>query len=173
MRTRLAALALATTAAVLLLGACGDDDGGSDSSSSDNASDVPVDLSGEVNDEGTEDATGSDSLELEADDFYFAPTFVQATPGSTLTFTVANAGDASHTFTVDDQDIDSEVAPGESADVQVTVPDDGTVNFYCRFHLSQGMQGAVFTGSGASSGSSGGGGEEQPADTGGGGTPGY
>jgi plastocyanin len=174
MRTRLAALAIATTIAALLLGGCGDDDGGgSDSSSSGGGSDAPVDLSGEVNDEGTEDATGTDSLELAADDFFFAPTFVQATPGSTLTFTVSNEGDASHTFTVDDQDIDTEVTSGESADVQVTVPDDGTVNFYCRFHLSQGMQGAVFTGSGAGSGA-GGGSDPQPADTGStGGTPGY
>ncbi len=170
MRPRLARLAIATAAAVLVLGACGDDNGGSDSSGSDDGGGGPVELSGEVNNEGTEDATGSDTLELEADDFYFEPTFVKATPGSTLTITVGNEGDTDHTFTVDDQDIDSEVEPGASADVQVTVPDDGTVNFYCRFHLAQGMQGAVFTGSGAGSGS--GGGDDDLPDTGGG-TPGY
>jgi len=168
MRTR-PALAIATVAAVLLLGACGDDNGGSDSSGSDSGGGSdPVQLSGEVNDEGTEDATGSDSLEVEADDFYFGPTFIKATPGSTLTLTVTNEGDANHTFTVDDENIDTEVEPGASADVDVTVPDDGSVNFYCRFHIGQGMQGAVFTGSGASSS---GGGDDQPSS--GGGTPGY
>jgi plastocyanin len=173
MRPRLAALVIATLAAMLVLGACGSDDGDSDSSGSgDGGGDAPVELSGEVNDEGTEDATGSTTLEMEADDFYFGPTFVKATPGSTLTITVENEGDASHTFTVDDQSIDTEVEPGSSADVDVTVPDSGNVAFYCRFHISQGMQGAVFTGSGASSGS--GGGDDQPAPaTGGGGTPGY
>ena len=171
MRTRPVALAIATIAAVLLLGACGDGDGGSDSSGSDGGGGGgPVELSGEVNDEGTEDATGSDALEVEADDFYFGPTFIKATPGSTLTLTVANEGDANHTFTVDDQNIDTEVDPGASADVDVTVPDDGTVNFYCRFHLGQGMQGAVFTGSGAGSGGDGGGDDESDS---GGGTPGY
>jgi plastocyanin len=172
MRPRLATLAIATFAAVLLLGGCGsDDDGGSGGSGAEGGdSDAPVELSGEVNDEGTEDATGSDTLELEAGDFYFGPTFIKATPGSTLTLTVANEGDANHTFTVDDQDIDTDVEPGASADVDVTVPDDGNVSFYCRFHIGQGMQGAVFTGSGASSGS--GGGDDTP-DTGGGGTPGY
>lgn len=171
MRPRLATLAIATIAAVLLLGACGSDDGGSDSSGSDDGGGSdPVQLSGEVNNEGTEDATGSTALEVEADDFYFEPTFIKATPGSTLTLTVGNEGDADHTFTVDDQGIDTEVAPGASADVVVTVPDDGNVNFYCRFHVGQGMQGAVFTGSGASSG--GGGGDDEP-DSGGGGTPGY
>jgi len=168
MRTR-PALAIATVAAVLLLGACGDDNGGSDSSGSDSGGGSdPVQLSGEVNDEGTEDATGSDSLEVEADDFSFGPTFIKATPGSTLTLTVTNEGDANHTFTVDDENIDTEVEPGASADVDVTVPDDGSVNFYCRFHIGQGMQGAVFTGSGASSS---GGGDDQPSS--GGGTPGY
>jgi len=169
MRPRLAALAIAAVAAMLLLGACGGDNGDSDGSGSDDGGTGPVELSGEVNDEGTEDATGSDALELEADDFYFEPTFIKATPGSTLTLTVGNEGDASHTFTVDDQDIDTEVEPGATADVEVTVPEDGTVNYYCRFHRSQGMQGAVFTRSGASSGS--GGGDDQPDS--GGGTPGY
>jgi len=168
MRTR-PALAIATVAAVLLLGACGDDNGGSDSSGSDSGGGSdPVQLSGEVNDEGTEDATGGNSLEVEADDFSFGPTFIKATPGSTLTLTVTNEGDANHTFTVDDENIDTEVEPGASADVDVTVPDDGSVNFYCRFHIGQGMQGAVFTGSGASSS---GGGDDQPSS--GGGTPGY
>jgi plastocyanin len=124
-----------------------------------------------VNDEGTEDATGSTELELEADDFYFEPTFIKATPGSTLTLTVGNEGDASHTFTVDDQQIDTEVEPGASADVQVTVPDDGTVNYYCRFHRGQGMQGAVFTRAGA--GNSGGGTPTTGDTDSGGGTPGY
>jgi plastocyanin len=169
MRTRLAVLA--TVAAVLVLGACGDDDG-SDSASDSGSGDAPVALSGEVNDEGTEDATGSSELELEADDFYFEPTFIKATPGSTLTVTVGNEGNASHTFTVDDQQIDTEVEPGASAEVEVTVPEDGTVNFYCRFHRGQGMQGAVFTRAGGGSGTGG----DAPSDTdsdSGGGSPGY
>jgi plastocyanin len=163
MRTRLAGLAAA--AALVALAACGGDDGSSSSGSDDGG--APVALSGNVNDEGTEDATGSSELELEADDFYFGPTYVKASPGSTLSVTIENEGDDPHTFTIDDQDIDVELESGATADAEVTVPDDGVVNFYCRFHRGQGMQGAVFTEAGAGGGNGGG------DSGGGGGTGGY
>jgi plastocyanin len=137
----------------LLAAACGDDDDddvastGSESESgsgseAEGSGEAPVQLEGEVNDHGTEEA--GDTLELELDDFYFGPTFVQAQTGATVTVTLNNEGDAPHTFTIDDLDIDEEVAPGDSTDVEVTLPDEGATMFYCRFHVSQGMQGAFF-----------------------------
>ena len=45
---------------------------------------------------------------------------------------------------------DEEIAPDEDASVQITVPQDGAVRFYCRFHSGQGMQGAIFTAAGQS-----------------------
>jgi plastocyanin len=123
-------------------GACGgdDDDGGSGSASGPSDS-PPVSLDGPVNDEGTETVDDGE-LSLEADDFSFAPTFVQAAPGTTLRVEVENDGDVTHTFTIDGG-VDEEVGPGDSATVQVDVPDDGSINFYCRLHRSQGMQGAL------------------------------
>jgi plastocyanin len=151
MRKRLVVtFALVTTAAVFV--ACGDDNGGGNGGVEADGSDTPVELSGEVTNKGTEDVTNSTELEVEADDFYFEPTFVKATPGSTITVTITNEGDANHTFTIDDARIDNEIAPAGNAEASVTVPDDGIVNFYCRFHRSQGMQGAMFTRSGQSSG---------------------
>jgi plastocyanin len=154
---------------VVLVAACGDDDGGGNGGVEADGSDTPVELSGKVTNKGTEDVTGSNELELEADDFYFEPTFVKATPGATVMVKVANEGNATHTFTIDDAGIDEEIAPDDSAEVAVTVPDSGSVNFYCRFHRSQGMQGAVFTQAGASSGG------EAPATSApsGDGVPGY
>jgi plastocyanin len=163
---------LAVALFVLLVGssvlaACGDDSSGG-GSSDEGGTDTPVDLSGEVTNKGTEDLGDATELELEADDFYFEPTFVKATPGTTVTVTVENEGDATHTFTIDDAGVDEEVSPGDSAQVDVAVPDSGIANFYCRFHRSQGMQGAVFTQAGQSGGSPA---TEQPA--GGGAPPAY
>ncbi|MDQ3974127.1 MAG: cupredoxin domain-containing protein [Actinomycetota bacterium] len=101
----------------------------------------PVQLEGPVNDHGTQELTG-DRLEMEADDFYFAPTYVRAQPAATVAVEVFNEGDATHTFTIDGQDVDVEVAPGERTTVQVEVPDRAHLRYYCRFHEGQGMQGA-------------------------------
>jgi len=61
-----------------------------------------------------------------------------------VTFVLENEGDAPHTFTIDALDIDTEVAPGGSAEVEVTLPGQDATLFYCRFHQGQGMQGAVY-----------------------------
>ena len=155
---------LALLAVVLLVAAaagCGSDDDDEETGSptgteagsepGEDDTEPPVTLEGEVDDHGTEDLSGEDdaTLELEADDFYFAPTFVKGEPGGTITVQVTNEGDAPHTFTIDDQEIDEEVQAGESAEAEVTVPEDGAIRFYCRFHTAGGMQGAVFTKEGA------------------------
>jgi plastocyanin len=116
----------------LLLAACG----GDDSSSS-----TPK-LSGSVTDKGTQTVSGS-TLKLEADDFYFKPTFIDAKPGTKLTVTIENEGQNTHTFTIDSAKVDEEMSPGKDATVTVTVPSSGNLNFYCRFHRGQGMQGAI------------------------------
>jgi plastocyanin len=135
-----------------LLAGCGDDGGDGTSQA-----DTPVALEGDVNDEGSADATRQSELELEADDFYFEPTFVKASPGETLTVTVTNEGDATHTFTIDGTDVDVELEPGDTGEAEVPVPEDAAVVFYCRFHRGSGMQGAVYTKKGQTVGSSGGG----------------
>ncbi|MGH9025282.1 MAG: cupredoxin domain-containing protein [Acidimicrobiia bacterium] len=156
-------LVATAAAALFILSACGDDGGGSDSSVDESTStDAPVALDPPLNDEGTEDIGDATTVEMEADDFSFAPTFTKAGSGSEVTVTVNNEGEAAHTFTIDDHDVDVEVAPGDTAEATVTVPDGSALRYYCRFHEGQGMQGAFFsedgqTVGGASSPSSGGG----------------
>ncbi len=104
----------------------------------------PVQLEGQVNEHGASTVSGG-SIELELDDFYFQPTYVQATPGATVEVELSNEGSASHTFTIDDQNIDVTLEPDGHETVQVTMPDSGSLRFYCRFHASQGMQGAFTT----------------------------
>src|SRR6478672_4398339 len=97
----------------------------------------PVSIDGKVNVKGTKDisSTKSASIELEADDYYFNPTFVKVQPGENVRITLKNEGSATHTFTSDGLSIDQEVAAGKSAKFTLTVPTSGTAfEFHCSFH---------------------------------------
>jgi plastocyanin len=156
-------LLIVMTAIAFVVASCGDDDddqgtaapaatedtaGGTASSAAGTTSEgtsaggTPVALEGAVNNEGTEEI--GDEVELELDDYYFEPTFLKASPGATVHVELENDGDDPHTFTIDALGIDQEVAPGDSASVDVTLPQEGAVRFYCRFHGGVGMQGAFF-----------------------------
>jgi plastocyanin len=137
MRIRWKGVLVLGIVAMLLLAACGGDD---DDSSS--AGGNKPQLSGSVNDKGSKTVSG-DEIELEADDFYFKPTFIDAKPGTTLKVEIENEGENTHTFTIDSAKIDQEIDAGKKATVEVTVPASGNLNFYCRFHRGSGMQGAI------------------------------
>lgn len=129
----------------------------------------PVKLSGKVTNRGTKTVTGGE-IEIEADDFSFGPTFVKGRAGEEVHLTVRNDGDATHTFTVDAQDVDEKIEPGEVAHAVVTIPDDGkAVEFSCRFHKGSGMRGAFFSKAGAKVSNSDSGSDDDASDSG----PGY
>ena len=141
---------------VLGLAACGssssDTSSGSTDSSAKSAASTEK-LTGKVNDKGTSDVSGKSdaTLEIETDDFYFKPTYVQAKPGQQIKVELHNEGKATHTFTVSSLGIDTQLAPDAKKDVTVTVPDQaGLVEFHCTFHGSMGMRGAFVVGSGGS-----------------------
>jgi len=123
--------------AVLVAAACGGDNKSSSS--------APVSISGKVNNHGTKDVKDGDSIEVEADDFYFGPTFIKGPAGAKITVELANEGKATHTFTIDDQKIDQKLAPDAKTNVSVSLPASGVLVYYCQFHQNQGMQGALFT----------------------------
>ena len=105
----------------------------------------PVSLAGTTTNHGTK--TASDSMEIEIDDFYFGPTFINAKPGEKITIELKNEGKAVHTFTSTDLgNVDEQLAAGTSKKITVTAPQSGQALFFCRFHQSQGMQGAIFIG---------------------------
>ena len=113
----------------------------------------PVSLDGKVNAKGTKDVSGKTTvtLDIEADDYYFSPTFVKVSPGEKVTIELENEGSAPHTFTSDGLSIDQQVSPGKTKKFTVTVPSSGAVfQFHCNFHESMGMQGAFYTKKGAS-----------------------
>jgi plastocyanin len=101
--------------------------------------------SDEANDHGTKDATGQSSLEVELDDFYFEPTVIKGSPGAQLKLELGNEGSALHNFSLTDQNIDQDVQPDGTADVTVTIPQSGFVEFFCKYHKSRGMVGELTT----------------------------
>jgi plastocyanin len=97
----------------------------------------------QANDHGSADVTGTDETKLEQDNFYFNPTVLTGSAGQSLKIELDNEGSVPHTFTIDDQNVDVQVEPGEDASVDVTFPDSGFVEFYCRFHRGSGMAGEL------------------------------
>ena len=83
------------------------------------------------------------SKELELDDYYFQPKTIQGNPGQKITLELKNEGSTEHNFTLSDQSIDQDVEKGETAKVTVTVPQSGSVRFYCKYHRSMGMTGTL------------------------------
>jgi plastocyanin len=156
MRRVLAATALTATV-VLGLTACGSSSSGSGSGSGSDKStttskaeaQAPVTLDGKVTNKGTKDVStkgASADLEIEADDFYFDPTFIKVAPGQTIKVELKNEGSVAHTFTAPSLSIDEELQPGAKTTVNVTAPMTGDAAFYCRFHQDSGMQGAMYIG---------------------------
>jgi plastocyanin len=154
-------MTIGVTTALLAIGlvACGSDSSGSSSSkattttkaassSSWTASTGTEKLSGKVNDKGAKSIVGQDDLELEADDYYFKPTYVTVSPGQKVKVEIENEGDAAHTFTSSQLGVDQELAPGAKKTVTVSAPmTTGLTEFHCNFHGSMGMRGAfVVTG---------------------------
>jgi plastocyanin len=85
------------------------------------------------------------TLAVEVDDNYFDPAAVTAAPGAVVTVSLENEGSRTHTFTVTGGP-DQTLAPGQKANVQVTLPASGTVPFSCRFHAGGGMKGSFSVG---------------------------
>lgn len=84
----------------------------------------------DANDHGAEDVAGSDEAELELHDFYFEPTILKGTAGQEVTVKLSNEGDSEHNVSIEDQEVDEDVEPGDEAEVKVMFPESGTVLFF-------------------------------------------
>jgi plastocyanin len=100
-------------------------------------------------DHGTKDVKGQAELDLEADDYYFAPTFLRGAPGQTLTLEVENESETLHNLSIPDQHIDKDIPPKGKVKVDVTIPPSGAVHFFCKFHTAIGMNGELLAGDAA------------------------
>jgi len=154
--------AAALVALVLALSACG----GSKKSSSGESEGKQATLAGvPANDHGSKEVSGETEVEL--DDYYFDPTVLKGKPGEQVTLELKNEGKVEHNFSIDAQSVDKDIEPGEDAKVTVTIPQSGELSFYCSYHKSKGMAGALEAA--GSGGDDGGMTTTTPATTGGGG----
>ena len=103
---------------------------------------------------GTMDATAvTDKLEIEmdnegTDEFYFKPTFIKVKPGQILTIDLKNEGSVPHNFSITSLGKNVTVEAGKESDTNITFPaSGGDIQFFCSFHVANGMRGAFFFGS--------------------------
>jgi plastocyanin len=97
-----------------------------------------------VNNHGTKTVSG-DETEMELDDYYFGPTLLRGKPGAKVKLELRNQGSVEHNLTIASQGIDKDIEASEDATVTVTIPKSGVVAFYCKYHRSMGMAGALTT----------------------------
>ena len=103
----------------LVAASCSGDDGNGDTGGADTGSSP------------TAEAGGGGATSITIADFAFDPSTVTVSSGATE-IEVTNDDDTEHTFTLDDDSVDQEVAPGESATVTVDVST--TTGFHCTIH---------------------------------------
>lgn len=120
----------------VLAAACGDDDDGGPRTIGDLT----------FNDHGTTDARGKGELELEADSFYFGPTFIRGNAGEKLRLVIENESDALHNISIESLGIDADIPAEGRITVEVTFPSSGVALFVCKYHAQGGMRGELLTG---------------------------
>jgi hypothetical protein len=99
-------------------------------------------LPSNANDHSTITAAGS-QLAITANDFFFNATCVTGVPpGGTATLTIHNAGQALHNVSIPALNIDMDVSPGQTIAIQVRMGSMPVV-FFCKYHKSVGMYGAL------------------------------
>ena len=134
-------------ALVLALGGCGGDDNGSaDGGGSAYGGGSPATTTSAAGGgaaAGGMDVSGMTTVGVAMKDDVFAPSVLRGTPGQAITIDLDNTGTQEHNFSLGDQDVDTDVEPGEKATVKVTFPQSGTLEFVCEYHESQGMTGSL------------------------------
>jgi plastocyanin len=101
-----------------------------------------------VNSHGTKVVTGATTIPLEADSYYFSPTVLKGTPGQQVTLNIKNDTGVQHNFTLKAQQIDKDFSGDVT--INVTFPQSGVLSFYCKYHKTKGMGGALLVSGNAS-----------------------
>ena len=71
-------------------------------------------------DHGTKDVKGNGELELEADYYYFEPTFLRGAPGQKIKLEIENESGTLHNFSIPDQHLDVNIPPKGKVVVEIT-----------------------------------------------------
>jgi uncharacterized cupredoxin-like copper-binding protein len=133
--------ALVVAAGVMALVGCGDDDS---STSSSTAATTETSTAG-----GTSAGGGAgETVPVSETDFKLTPADPTVKAG-TVTFEVSNDGQTTHNLEVEgpngEQELDQDLAPGDSGTLEVDLSKPGTYEWYCPVdsHKEMGMQGEI------------------------------
>src|SRR5215467_2130201 len=96
-----------------------------------------------ISDHGTMEVKGQTTIKLEANKYYFKPTFLQGAPGQRLRLEIENESGTLHNISLPEQHLDMDIPPKGKVMVDVVFPASGTVRFFCKFHEALGMHGAL------------------------------
>jgi peptidylprolyl isomerase/peptidyl-prolyl cis-trans isomerase B (cyclophilin B) len=93
------------------------------------------------------DTEEQDGIVVVARDIFFEPDELMAAPLKPQVVTIVNEGAAPHNFSIDELNIDVDVAPGETATALLIAPS-GEYEFYCNVpgHREAGMVGTLIAG---------------------------
>ena len=145
MARRTLVLLTAATVALIALAACSS--GGSSASGSSSGSNKITIGSDQANDHGTQDATGTSTFTIGADNdssgYFFNPTILLGSAGQSITLDIKNDGSVEHNFSITSMNVNITIQPGASQEVKVTFPQTGTVEYFCSFHHALGMAGEL------------------------------
>ena len=82
-------------------------------------------------------------VKIEADDYYFGPTFLRGKPGQRVRLRIENESGTLHNITIAGQQVDRDILPKKTIEVEVTIPESGALVFSCKFHGPLGMNGQL------------------------------
>jgi YVTN family beta-propeller protein len=94
-------------------------------------------------DHGTKDVRNLATLELEADDYYFSPTFLRGKPGQKLTLVVESEAGTLHNISIPSLNLDKDIPPRGKVQLDIVFPASGILAFSCKFHAPLGMNGQL------------------------------
>jgi plastocyanin len=89
------------------------------------------------------DATGKTSVDVTATNFVFTPSTITATPGQVLKLVVHNTTSTPHNISQTAQNINTDLDPGATQTVTLTMPASGRLVFFCEYHQAKGMTGSI------------------------------
>ena len=96
---------------------------------------------------GHVDARDKETRPLAAGDFYFKETFIQGEPGQKLTLEIKNIAEQVHNFSISAQGLDRDIPPkSDRVDIAVIFPQNGGLQFFCKYHTALGMNGLLAVG---------------------------
>ena len=166
-RLTLAVVAIAALGGLVVAGCGGDDE-----------SSTTAPTTGTSSDTGNQGAQGSSTVNVRETDFKLDPADPTVKAG-TVTFKATNDGQVTHNLEVEgpngEEELPSDLAPGDSGTLTVDLSKPGTYEFYCPVdnHKQMGMEGEITVTGGGGAGGGGGGASSGGGSAAGGGGGGY